>query len=111
MSTDLYELLLKIKLKPGLYLGKPTLSGLSYLITGYALKEYELGECKNTLIEFSDFNRYVASFYGLSEHISMSKDSFTLIEENSEDDSKAFFKFFEILDEYMCMVKIAGEMH
>jgi len=98
MSLNLFNLLMEIKFKPGLYLGKPTLIGLNHFIHGYSTKEYEIGEDNSSFIDINDFQKYVENLYGIE---ATAKGSFMLIQEDSKNDKEAFYKYFEILEDYL----------
>ena len=97
MTLALLEVLKKIKLRPGLYLGKPTLVGLKHFIHGYFEREAETSDSYALLSGFEEFQQFVENMYGLAKG---TKCYFALIGEDSKNDEVAFFKYFEILEMY-----------
>ncbi len=60
----LYELLAKIRKRPGMFLGTPSIIRLNMLLTGYSLARLELGleETKEER-EFSHFQEWIEEKY------------------------------------------------
>ncbi|MCL1988709.1 MAG: hypothetical protein FWG64_12195 [Firmicutes bacterium] len=97
LSKNLYNLILDIKLNPALYLGKPTLTGLQYFISGYVNKEIEVDEKIEVALDLFEFNNYLEDFYGI---LPVSKNCFMVIGEHCETDERAFYLFFELLQKF-----------
>lgn len=93
----LYELLDKIKKRPGMFLGTPSIIRLNMLLTGYSLARLELGleETKEEQ-EFSRFQEWIEEKYQ-----SKSTEGWdTLILKNSENEKDAFRQFFVLYDKF-----------
>ena len=93
----IYELLLKIKERPGMYLGKKSIIRLNMFISGYYLRQYEIDYSYRSILEkFGDFvNDYCltnARAAGWATNI---------YRYAKKDDEKAFDLFFELLDEFL----------
>lgn len=96
-SEYLDELLERIKKRPGMYLGKPSITRLNMLLTGYSLARLELGleETKEEQ-EFSQFQEWIEQKYQ-----SKSTEGWdTLILKHSDDEKGAFNQFFILYDEF-----------
>jgi len=98
MSFDLCQLLMKIRGRPGLYLGKSSLTALNHFTNGYSFKEYEIhGAAHSQIINLRHFQEYTEGFYSLH---TTTKNVFTIIAENTNSDEEAFHRFFELLDAF-----------
>ena len=92
-----YQLLKEIEQRPGVYLGKPSLLRLKHYIQGYSicLAKHGLGEEENFAFGFYPF---VKQKYDALE----SQSWYGIIKNQCEgDEEKAFYKFFELFDEYL----------
>lgn len=90
-----YELMKKIREKPGLYLGEKSLTRLNFFIFGYEHKEQELGlQLTNEIAGFDEFTR---EKYGDK----MTLNCWERVLRNTDSEEVAFDKFFELLDEFM----------
>ena len=99
ISSNLLALVEKIRVMPGMYLGKRSLVALNHFMGGYSAKEYEIGsDSRIPVVDLRDFEGYIESLYGLN---ATTKDAFTLIAENTKSDEEAFQRFFELLDDYL----------
>jgi hypothetical protein len=98
MST-LFNLLEKIKTKPGLYLGTASISNLRMFILGYRFSRSELG-ITNTETE-SDFHKNFQPWLQnrLSIHTVNAWDKIILL--TCIDEKAAFDYFFQLLDEFI----------
>lgn len=93
----LYKLLAKIRKRPGMFLGTPSIIRLNMLLTGYSLARLELGleETKEEQ-EFSQFQEWIEEKYQ-----SKSTEGWdTLILKNSDNEKDAFSQFFVLYDEF-----------
>ena len=98
MSSALCQLLMKIRGRPGLYLGKSSLIALDHFIGGYSFKEYEIhGAAHSHIIDLQHFQEYTEGFYNLD---TTTNSIFTIIAENTDSDEEAFHRFFELLDAF-----------
>lgn len=99
ITKDERMLLSGLKRRPGLYIGKTTLTGFVGFVHGY----------KNALMMTKLYSERVILPDGLNDYAAMkylghtetSKGWFTLILENEPDEKKAFDLFWEVLDEYL----------
>ncbi len=99
ITKDERMLLSGLKRRPGLYIGKTTLTGFVGFVHGY----------KNALMMTKLYSERVILPDGLNDYAAMkylghaktSKGWFTLILENEPDEKKAFDVFWELLDEYL----------
>jgi len=98
ISKSLFALLQKIRKIPGIYLGAVSLNALDHFIGGYITKENEIGDNCEIVVCLGDFKLYVDEVYG---RIESAKSAFTVISENTQNDEEAFYKFFELIDEYL----------
>ena len=98
MST-LFDLLEKIKTKPGLYLGTASITNLRMFILGYRLARSELS-ISNTEAE-SDFHKNFQPWLQnrLSIRTVNAWDKIILL--TSIDEKAAFDYFFQLLDEFL----------
>ena len=98
------DLLQKIREKPGLFLGKPSLHALWHFMNGYAMRDYELTGSSDHTIECSKlscphgFNMFVHRHFN-RPYSTMCAEHLILTQINCDDE--AFYKFFELLDEYL----------
>jgi len=87
----------KIREKPGLYLGKPSLSLLFSFMCGYMIRQYEIFGDEQTSNLSKNFLRYIQDYYEISE---TSKNWCTIICENCSNEEEAFYKYYELWDEF-----------
>lgn len=92
---DLLILLNKIREKPKIFIGEVSLEPLRHLVNGYALRVYdETGEYFDLIPGFQSF---VANTY--NDYSSRGYEE--IIRRYCESDEQAFYKFFELLDEFL----------
>ena len=122
MSPSLHLLLQKIREKPGLYLGKPSLEALYYFWFGYGFREdIEEWEKWSGRDYFENWDRVMSGkdiqpSWRTGDNFSYKFDIFvhahynrpyttrnwkSLISDECNTDEEAFNKFFELLDEYL----------
>ncbi|MFB2894120.1 hypothetical protein ACE1CI_14515 [Aerosakkonemataceae cyanobacterium BLCC-F50] len=93
----LYNLLERIKERPGMYLGKRSITRLNMLLIGYSQARMELGlprtkqEC-----EFDNFQEWIQERYNITS--SHGWDSIILF--YSADERDALEKFFELFEKF-----------
>lgn len=88
-----------LKRRPGLYIGKTTLTGFVGFVHGYKAA-LMMAKLYSELVILPDgLNDYAAMKY--LGHTETSKGWFTLILENEPDEEKAFDVFWKLLDEYL----------
>lgn len=98
----LVKFLYKIKDKPQVFVGHPpSYKVLLEIFPGYTLCLYE--ELQDTSTFISDFSKYICNYYNLKD---VRRADLTIINLFTESDTDAFYKFYELLDEFM---KTRGE--
>jgi hypothetical protein len=96
--SGLFEVLEKIKVRPGMFLGRPSVSDLFMFIVGYEFARSELGvEPTEAEQEFYDeFQPWLQDKLGIQTVTSWAK----LIMLSCHDESAGFEYFFKLLDEF-----------
>lgn len=96
-SEYLYNLLQRIKERPGMYMSKPSITRLSMLLTGYALARSELGlPVTEQEKEFGGFQDWVQERYKITS--THGWDSIILF--NSVDERDALDNFFKLFEKF-----------
>jgi len=92
---NLYKLLQDIRPRPELYLGKPSLERLSFLISGYCIRN-SCDDNENVCLD--GFQKFVEKRYRMNtdHHWSQFIQFFNL-----DNDKAAFDAFYKLLDEFM----------
>ena len=92
----LYRFLQKIRKRPRIYLGEPSITALRHFIYGYGCC-FRLNKIcvDNTCLD--GFQEYVQKYYNTR----LTKDWAGLILDHSANEKEAFEKFFELLDEHL----------
>jgi hypothetical protein len=96
--SGVYEILAKIKAKPGMYIGRPSVSDLFMFLVGYQCSRSELG-IENTEEEedfYGEFQPWLQKNLGIKTVSSWSK----MIMLYCHDEKAGFEKFFSLLDEF-----------
>jgi hypothetical protein len=99
MSGGLFEILEKIKARPGIYLGKPSVSDLFIFLAGYKTARRELG-IKTTEQEmefYGEFQPWLQKKFQVQTVNSWAK----IIMLYSIDEKEGFEYFFKLLDEFL----------
>ena len=91
----LYKQLMVMKDKPGMYLGRKSLSLLGAYITGYLDHQYESDS--DFVSTFPSFNDFVHKYYG----VSTCQDWVKIIIFNSSTDEDAVDRFYVLLDSFL----------
>ncbi len=102
--SGVYKILDKIKAKPGMYLGRPSVSDLFMFLVGYECSRSELG-IENTEDEdnfYGEFQPWLQTKLGITTVSSWSK----MIMLYCHDEKAGFEKFFSFLDEFKGRDKI-----
>ncbi len=96
---DIYnEIPSNIKKRPGMYLGRSSITRLDMLLRGYSLARREVGvPPTEPEREFEGFQLWVEEKYGINSGQSWSK----IILFDSVDEHEALQKFFELFEEYL----------
>lgn len=101
----MYQLLMNIRKKPAIYLGKPSLQRLRHFISGYYLcldRHGLLDEYKY----FQGFQNFVQDKY----KITLTQHWTNILEFYDGDGEKAFERFFELLEEYLIVNNLKDEL-
>ncbi|MDF5715502.1 MAG: hypothetical protein PUP93_16875 [Rhizonema sp. NSF051] len=96
--SALYEILAKIQAKPGMYIGRPSVSDLFMFLVGYECSRSEL-EIENTEEEedfYGEFQPWLQKKLGITSVSSWSK----MIMLYCHDEKAGFEKFFNFLNEF-----------
>ncbi|MGH1396267.1 MAG: hypothetical protein ACRAVC_19875 [Trichormus sp.] len=96
--SGVYEILTKIKAKPGMYIGRPSVNDLFMFLVGYEYSRSELG-IENTQEEedfYGEFQPWLQKKLGITTVSSWSK----MIMVYCHDEKAGFEKFFNLLDEF-----------
>ena len=98
IKGGLFEILAKIKAKPGLYLGRSSLSDLFIFLAGYKTARKELGiESTPAEIKFyQEFHQFVETKYNLQTTNSWAK----IILLYCGDERQGFEHFFQLLEDF-----------
>ena len=95
--TDIYELMQRIKTRPGMYLGKPYVTRLKAFLDGYIGARNDLGfplkEQEETL---NKFQQWIQSRFNITSSQSWAD----IILFYSVDESEALNKFFELFEKF-----------
>ncbi len=99
---DLYELFEQIKKRPGMFFGHVSIKNFYIFLQGYscAKTNFKISTTEQEL-EFSGFQDWIQEKYNTTTCHSWA----SIILLNSEDDKAAFWKFFDLLDEYLESVR------
>jgi hypothetical protein len=93
----LYDLLSRIKQRPGMYLGKVSLTRLKMLLMGYSMSRGELGlQLTQQEKQFAKFQQWIQTKY----QVNSSQGWETIILSQVEDEKLAFDLFFELFEEF-----------
>jgi hypothetical protein len=97
INYDLYELIGRMKKRPGMYLGDNSITRLDMLLRGYTLARREAGLVPtDEEKEFEGFQKWIQEKYGINSGQSWSK----IILFYSIDEHEALERFFELYEEY-----------
>jgi hypothetical protein len=102
----LFEVLDKIRINPGLYLGRPSVSDLLMFLNGYEFARAQAGiEQTEAEENFHDeFQPWLQQKLGVTSVTSWAK----LIMLTCHDEKAGFEQFFQLLDEFLQHKMIAG---
>jgi hypothetical protein len=99
----LYEVLQKIKAKPGMYIGRASVSDLFHFLVGY---EFARGELDIEPTEWEDdFHENFQPWVQRKYHVSTSNSWAKIIMLFCHDEKAGFEQFFKLLDEFNCRDK------
>ena len=96
--ADLFAMLGKVKAKPGMYLGKPSVYDLFMFLSGYKAAKLEMGirPTDEELEFYREFQPWLQDKFSISTSNSWAK----IIQFYSKDEQEAFERFFTLLDEF-----------
>ena len=93
----LYNLLARIKQRPGMYLGKVSLTRLKMLLMGYGMSRGELGlQLTQEEKQFAQIQQWIQRKY----QINSSEGWESIILSQVEDEKLAFDLFFELFEQF-----------
>ncbi|MCW6038667.1 hypothetical protein K4A83_20665 [Spirulina subsalsa FACHB-351] len=95
----LYDLLERIKQRPGMYLGRVSLTRLKMLLLGYGMSRGELGlQLTQQEKQFSQFQKWIQEKYDVKS----SEGWENIILSQVDDERLAFELFFELFEQFSC---------
>jgi hypothetical protein len=95
--SNVYELIQKIKKRPSMYLGKPSICNLRSCLSGYILARREAGISQTSEEhQLSEFQTWVQNKFQINSSQSWDK----IILFYSEDERSALERFFELFEEF-----------
>lgn len=117
MEYNIYDLLEKINVRTGMYIGEQKLENLMSFLAGYHFAMNSVGAVENSQPDFRGFHNWVAAKYGFYESTSGWADMILVAElglhprENSEDREDCKRKATEIQHEnsVRTFFKLVGE--
>jgi hypothetical protein len=106
--SDLFTLLPKIKAKPALYLGAPSVSDLFMFLAGYKSAKQEMGVAPTAaeLQFYREFQPWLQAKYQITTNKSWAK----IIHFYAQDDRTAFDHFFDRLAEFQAASVAAPQL-
>lgn len=94
MKKEIYDLLMDIKKRPGVYLGQKSLTLLDAFLGGYIFRLREEG---NPDAELRDFQNYIANRFNIRSTHSWAH----IIRFYSSSEADAFDRFYELLNDFL----------
>lgn len=97
-QNSLFEILDKIKARPGLYISRPSVSNLFMFLVGYKTARRELGieTTQEELKFYQEFHQFVEKKYNLHTSNAWAK----IIMLYCPDEKQGFEHFFQLLEEF-----------
>ena len=97
-NSGLFEILTKIKTKPGMYLSHSSVSDLFVFLAGYKMARRELGASptERELVFYEGFHEFVQNCYQIHSSKSWAK----IIMLYCADERQGFDRFFELLEKF-----------
>jgi hypothetical protein len=93
----LYDLLARIKQRPGMYLGKVSITRLKMLLMGYSMSRGELGlQLTEQEKQFAQFQRWIQAKY----QVNSAQGWESIILSQVEDEKLAFDLFFDLFEKF-----------
>ena len=101
--SEIYEILQKIKTRPGMYIGSNSLNNLFMFLAGYKTAKLELGISPTTAdLEFDrEFQPWLQKRFQVQTVNSWAE----IIRGQHKDEKEAFEDFFKLLDEFLAHKK------
>ncbi|HEV3142307.1 MAG TPA: hypothetical protein VGZ47_00315 [Gemmataceae bacterium] len=93
------ELLAGLRSRPGMYIGKPSVTRLAFFLRGYDHAMWQMGQAKTDLL--AGFRDWIQKRYNSTKH---SWEELILRESSNEED--AFRRFWTLWDEYQKESKV-----
>lgn len=95
---EFYELIQKIKQRPALYLGKPSIEHLQVFLDGYLFARRQLNiNVTEQEQQFEGFQEWIENKFNQKDTQSWTK----IILFYSQDEQRALSRFFELFDEFI----------
>ncbi len=96
--SKLFEILEKIKFRPGMYIGKPSVSDLFHFLVGFktALRELEIKSSEEEMDFHREFQPWVQKKY----HVSTSNSWAKIIMLHCGSEKEGLDTFYELLEEF-----------
>ncbi|MEC4815038.1 MAG: hypothetical protein SAK29_17425 [Scytonema sp. PMC 1069.18] len=96
--SKLFEILKKTKAKPGMYIGRASVSDLFHFIVGFktALRELEVEATKEEMDFYREFQPWVQKKY----HVSTSNSWAKIIMLHCGSEQEGFHAFYRLLEEF-----------
>ncbi len=96
--SKLFEILQKIKSKPGMYIGRASVSDLFHFLVGFktALRELEVKATEEEMDFYQEFQPWVQKKY----HVSTSNSWAKIIMLHCGSEQEGFNSFYRLLDEF-----------
>jgi hypothetical protein len=107
-AGGLFEILQKIRVRPGMYIGKPSVSDLFMFLVGYKTARRELGiELTEQEEEFcSEFQPWLQQKFQVPTVRSWAQ----IILMNTTNEAEGFASFFQLLDEFLNRKKVSTQV-
>jgi len=98
MTLSFYELLREIEHKPGLYIGRPSLTDLQMFLAGYHFARRKLAiPLTDEELRFREFQPWLQQKFNITTSQSWSR----IILAQATDEGAAFERFFTLLREFL----------
>jgi hypothetical protein len=104
MEHHHYQLLQRIRERPMIFIGKPSLKRLRHFLSGYVVC-YHTVTGDNKFDIYPGFQKFVAKKYDISLSTHHTDIIYFMC---LSDDEQAFYCFFELLDEFLDLQKNEG---
>ncbi len=92
-----YDILQKVKNKPNVYLGSPSIMCLQAFLSGYNVAQYQLGKSLDSPDCFDGFQEWIQEKFKVESSQSWAK----IILFYSADERDALERFFELFEEFV----------